>query len=57
MKVKNLYKHKHPEFHKRLGFGILVEKVNDNNWSIRWLSNGRVVPMHPNWLEVVYDGG
>jgi|10_taG_2_1085330.scaffolds.fasta_scaffold29063_10 hypothetical protein len=57
MKIKNLYKHKHPDFHKKLGFGILIKKINDNHWLIRWLTTGRTVPMHPNWLEVVYESG
>ncbi len=53
MKIKNLYKHKHPEFHNKLGFGILIEEVNKNQWLIKWINSGRVVPMHPNWLEAV----
>jgi hypothetical protein len=57
MKIKNLYRHKHPEFHQKLGFGVLVEKVNDNRWMIRWITTGKIVPMHPNWLEAVYESG
>ena len=56
MKIKNLYKHKHPEFNRRLGYGILIEKVNDSHWTIKWMNSGRTVPMHPNWLEAVYEG-
>ena len=53
MKIKKLYKHKHPEFHRKLGYGILIEKVSHNHWIIKWINSGRTVPMHPNWLEVV----
>ena len=53
MKIRNLYKHKHPEFHRKLGYGILIEKISKNHWIIKWINSGRTVPMHPNWLEVV----
>jgi hypothetical protein len=56
MKVRNLYKHKNPEFHRKLGFGILIKEVNENHWIIKWINSGRVVPMHPNWLEAVDEG-
>ena len=57
MKIKNLYKHRHPNYHEKLGFGILIEVVSANQWRVKWIKSGRTVPMHPNWLEAVYEDG
>ena len=53
--MNELYKHKHPDFHDKLGYGILIERVSKNKWLIKWITSGNTVAMHPNWLEVVYE--
>jgi len=55
--MNELYKHKHPNFHEKLGYGILIKKVSEHTWIIKWINTGNSVCMHPNWLEAVNEQG
>ena len=53
--MASLYKHVNSHYHRLLGYGFLVEKVSLFCWKIRWINTGRIVKMHPHWLEAIYE--